>query len=112
MNSFSDRIKSKAAEIGFSKAGIARAEPLAAEGERLSQWLDRGFHGEMAWLEREPEKRSDPLLIFPDAKSVIVVALNYYTDNRHDPDPSKGKLSRYAWGDDYHDVVRKKLNEL
>ena len=112
MSSLSDRIKIKAAELGFTKVGIARAEALTAEGRRLSQWLDSGMHGNMAWLEREPEKRSDPRMIFPDARSVIVLALNYYTDHRHTPDPEKGKISRYAWGDDYHDVVREKLNEL
>ena len=112
MPSFADKIKQKAVDIGFSKVGIVAAEPLEAEGERLATWLKRGYHGEMAWLEREPEKRSDPRLLFPDARSVIVVALNYYTGHQHSDDPEKGKLSRYAWGDDYHDVVRERLNEL
>jgi epoxyqueuosine reductase len=112
MPSFSEQIKIKAAEIGFTKIGIARAEPLTTEGERLSEWLGSGFHGQMAWLEREPEKRSDPSLLFPNARSVIVVALNYYTNNQHDPDPTTGKISRYAWGDDYHDIMREKLTEL
>ena len=58
MVSFSDRIKGKAIEIGFSNVGIARAESLTTEGARLTEWLERGFHGEMVWLEREPEKRS------------------------------------------------------
>jgi epoxyqueuosine reductase len=66
----------------------------------------------MAWLEREPEKRSDPRLLFPEAKSVIVIALNYFTKYEHEEDPEKGKISRYAWGDDYHDIVREKLKEL
>ena len=112
MTSFADRIKQKAAEIGLSKVGIVRAEPLLAEGERLNEWLGHGFHGEMAWLAREPEKRSDPRLLFPDARSVIVLAINYNTEHKHVADPAKGKLSRYAWGDDYHDVVREKLAEL
>ena len=112
MASFAQRIKQKAVEIGFSKIGIVRAEPLSGEGERLNEWLSRGFHGEMAWLAREPEKRSDPHLLVPDARSVIVVALNYYTEHKHVDEPKKGKLSRYAWGDDYHEVVREKLAEL
>ena len=112
MRSLAEMIKEKAVEIGFTKVGIARAEPLTAEGERLAEWLGQGFHGEMAWLEREPEKRSDPRLLLPGARSVVVVALNYYTENRHDPDPATGKISRYAWGDDYHDVMREKLNDL
>ena len=112
MLSSSDRIKQKAAEIGLSKVGIVPAEPLVKEGARLKDWLDRGFHGEMAWLAREPEKRTDPRLLFPEAKSVIVVALNYFTKHKHEKNADEGKISRYAWGDDYHDVVREKLTEL
>ncbi len=112
MPTFANRIKQKAAEIGFQKAGIVSAEPLKAEGDNLLKWLENGFHGEMAWLAREPEKRSDPRLLFPNAKSVVVVVLNYHTGHKHVEDPEKGKLSRYAWGDDYHDVVREKLHLL
>ena len=109
---FSDQIRQKAADIGFQKVGIVRAEPLIREGELLDDWLDRGFQGKMAWLEHEPQKRSDPKLLFPEARSVIVVLLNYYTPHEHAEDPYLGKISRYAWGDDYHDVVREKLTEL
>jgi epoxyqueuosine reductase len=112
MASFTEKIKEKAFEIGFHKIGIARAERLAAETEYLNEWLEKDFHGEMRWLEREPEKRTDPKLIFPEAKSVVAVALNYYTPHAHEPDESKGKVSRYAWGDDYHDVVKDKLRAL
>ena len=112
VTSFAGQIKVKATEIGFEKVGVVAAEPLTAEGERLQDWLGRGHHGEMAWLAREPEKRTDPRLIFPEARSVIVVALNYYTGHNHVDSPDTGKISRYAWGDDYHDVVREKLNEL
>jgi len=107
-----EAIKEKAAEIGFHRTGIVPAQPLYEEGDRFNEWLKRGYHGQMAWLAREPYKRSDPRLLFPAARSVIVTALNYYTDNPHSKDPSAGKISRYAWGDDYHDVVRKKLTEL
>ena len=106
------KIKEKALEIGFHKIGVARAEPLEQEGARLEEWLAREFHGEMRWMEREPEKRSDPRILFPGAKSVIVVALNYYTPHEHETDETKGKISRYAWGDDYHDVLKEKLREL
>jgi len=82
------------------------------EGEFLEGWLGREFHGEMRWMEREPEKRSNPRLILPDVKSVIALALNYYTPHEHDGDPGKGKISRYAWGDDYHDVMKEKLRGL
>ncbi|MEP7076629.1 MAG: tRNA epoxyqueuosine(34) reductase QueG [Acidobacteriota bacterium] len=107
-----ERIKKRAVEIGFHKVGIVAAEPLIDEGERLTEWLERGFHGEMAWIAREPAKRVDPSLIFLDAKSVVVCALNYFTPHKHQDKPDTGKISRYAWGDDYHDVVGEKLRSL
>jgi epoxyqueuosine reductase len=112
MSSFTERIKQKALEIGFHKIGVARAVPLVEEGERLKDWLGKNYHGEMRWMEREPEKRANPELIFAGAKSMIVVALNYYTPHEHEETGAKGKVSRYAWGDDYHDVVKEKLREL
>lgn len=112
MVSLSEKIKRKAVEIGFHKIGIVRAEPLREEKARLDDWLGQNFHGEMRWLEREPEKRADPKILFPEAESVIVVALNYYTPHEHEEDQTKGKISRYAWGDDYHDVVKEKLRAL
>ncbi len=112
MISLTEQIKQKALEIGFHKIGVARAETLEREGEHLRAWLAENYHGAMQWLEREPEKRIDPRLIFPEAKSVVVVALNYFTPHEHDRDDAKGKISRYAWGDDYHDVVKEKLRGL
>lgn len=112
MASLTAQIKCQALEIGFHKIGIARAESLESERNFLHEWLAQNFHGEMQWMEREPEKRADPRLIFPEAKSVIVVALNYYTPHEHIEDDAAGKISRYAWGDDYHDVVKEKLREL
>jgi epoxyqueuosine reductase len=75
-------------------------------------WLDRGYHAEMAWMARDPEMRTDPRRLFPVARSVIVVAKNYYTPAEHSDDPATGKVSRYAWGDDYHEVVGEKLRSL
>lgn len=113
MNSkLTNQIKQKALEIGFHKVGIAKAEELKVEGERLKEWLEMSFHGEMKWLEREPEKRSNPKLLFPEAKSIVVLALNYYTSHNHEDDKTKGKISRYAWGDDYHYIVKEKLWKL
>ncbi len=112
MTSLAYRIKQKAAELGFVRTGIVAAEPLAAEEENLRKWLSRGFNGIMAWMEREPEKRGDSRLLMPGARSVIVTALNYYTDHEHASDPARGKISRYAWGEDYHEVVRETLSEL
>lgn len=112
MFSLTEKIKQKALEIGFHKIGIVRAEPLESEGENLKKWLAENFHGEMSWLEREPEKRSNPKLLFAEAKSIIVAAMNYFTPHEHEENPARGKISRYAWGDDYHDVLREKLREL
>ena len=112
MDSFSQQIKAKALEIGFSKVGLVPARALTEEGAKLREWLRMGYHGEMHWMEREPEKRSDPASIFPGAKSMIVLALNYYTPHQHENDSSKGKVSRYAWGDDYHDVMQEKMRLL
>lgn len=112
MPNFAEKIKEQAASLGFDKIGIVAADALTLEAERLNTWLDNGFHGEMKWLEREPEKRVDPRILFPGAKSVVVLILNYNTDHKHVDSPDTGKISRYAWGDDYHDVMRGKLNEL
>lgn len=112
MLSLSTRIKEKAKAIGFSGVGIVEASALGREEKYLHEWLARGMHGSMAWLEREPEKRSDPRILFPGAKSVVVLILNYYTDHDHEANTERGKISRYAWGDDYHDVMREKLKEL
>jgi epoxyqueuosine reductase len=108
----SSAIKSQALSLGFDKVGIVRAELLTAERFRLREWLSRGYQGEMRWMDRDPDQRADPRLLFPPARSVIVVALNYYTPDEHSSDPDTGKVSRYAWGDDYHDVVGSKLREL
>ncbi|MDX6693860.1 MAG: epoxyqueuosine reductase [Blastocatellia bacterium] len=108
----SRRIRERALAEGFHKVGIVRAEALAEEGERLRQWLERGFHGEMRWMERDPAQRADPRRLFPEARSVLVVALNYYTPHEHTEARGAGKISRYAWGDDYHDVVGSRLQSL
>ncbi len=110
MVSLSEKIRQKSDELGIDKIGFARAERLGADAAHFFKWLNAGHHGEMAWLERGPEKRTDPRLIFPEAKSVISVAINYYTPHEH-ADQS-GKISRYAWGDDYHEVVKEKLRAL
>jgi len=105
-------IKDRALFEGFNKVGIVGAQALEAEGRRLNEWLARGFHGEMSWMARDVHKRIDPREIFPQARSVVVVALNYFTPHQHQQSPAVGKVSRYAWGDDYHDVVKEKLSSL
>lgn len=105
-------ITTRARELGFNKVGIARAEHLSQESQRLNDWLACGYHGEMKWMARDPPQRADPRLLFPAAKSVVVVALNYYTSHQHSDSLATGKISRYAWGDDYHEIVSEKLREL
>src|SRR2546421_5949536 len=84
------QIKERALQLGFSKVGIARAESLTEEHNRLQQWLARRFSGEMKWMQRDPAQRTDPRLFFPPARSVIVVALNYYTEHQHEVTTGSG----------------------
>jgi epoxyqueuosine reductase len=105
-------IKERAAAEGFEKVGIVPALPLDRESERLGEWLRRGYQGEMKWMARDPEMRADPRKLFPAARSVVVVAKNYYTPAQHESDAETGKVSRYAWGDDYHEVVGARLHSL
>ncbi|MFZ0062794.1 MAG: tRNA epoxyqueuosine(34) reductase QueG [Pyrinomonadaceae bacterium] len=109
---FSDQIRQRARELGFELVGIVPATSLSREQDRLREWLSRGYHGEMSWMARDPDQRTDPRKVFPAARSVIVVALNYNTPEQHATSPGTGKVSRYAWGDDYHDVVGSKLRNL
>jgi epoxyqueuosine reductase len=105
-------VKTLARAEGFHAVGVAPAAPLREERARLEEWLRRGLHGEMRWMERDTAQRTDPRLVFSEARSVVVCALNYFTPHEHPDDPSTGKVSRYAWGDDYHDVVGGKLKNL
>jgi epoxyqueuosine reductase len=105
-------IKDHARVLGFDKVGIVPAGELADEGVRLEEWLRRSYHGDMSYMAREPEKRADVRKLLPSAKSVVAVALNYYRPEQHSQDAGVGKISRYAWGDDYHDVLREKLSAL
>ncbi len=110
--SFSRLIKERAQAEGFDQVGIVGAAPLDSEADRLNEWLARGYHAEMQWMARDSQKRTNPLKIFPLARSVVVVALNYYTPHKHQDNPTTGKVSRYAWGDDYHEVINRKLRAL
>jgi len=112
MATLTEEIKARARELGFCEVGVTRAEYLMEEGSRLIEWLKRGYHGTMMWMARNVEKRVDPRNILPDAVSIISVAMNYYTPVVHTSDDRVGKISRYAWGDDYHEIVKEKLTEL
>ena len=109
-------IKQAALALGFDAVGIVRvdspAAPQATLTSRLTQWLERGYHATMAWMERTPEKRADPRLILPGCRSMVCVGLNYLTDDRADEQPGFGRIARYAWGRDYHNVLGTKLKQL
>jgi len=127
------QIKAQAHVLGFDAVGIAHVpHPNSPTGplsehptdqsntlpitqllyKRLTLWLEQRFHGTMAWMERDPQRRSDPTKVLPGCQSMIVVGMNYYTD--HDPDESKqaGRIARYAWGKDYHDMMKSRLTQL
>ena len=108
----SNEIKQQAHALGFDKVGVVAATALTEEGARLRAWLEQNFHGQMNYMSRDPEQRADPRLLLPSAKSVVCVALNYYRPEPHSESSATGKISRYAWGDDYHDVLRDKLQAL
>jgi len=91
--------------------GIAKAEFLEQEAPRLEAWLKKGMHGEMQYMENYFDKRLDPRLLVDGAKSVISLGLNYYTEDTQS-DPSSPKISRYAYGADYHHVIKDKLKQL
>ena len=104
-------IKSKALELGFSYCGISKATFLDNEAKRLEEWLKRGYQGKMSYMENHFDKRLDPRLLVDGAKSVVSLMLNYYTDEQN-KDPESPKISKYAYGQDYHHVIKRKLKEL
>src|SRR5215211_1141931 len=105
-------VRRRARELGFEKVGVVRAEGLTEERALLEEWLRRGHHASMGWMERGVERRTDPRELLPGALSVVAVALNYFTPHEHAREEGRGKISRYAWGDDYHDVLGERLKAL
>lgn len=113
INIITNRIKDICRSYGFFKVGVSKAESLSKESLQLKNWLDENLHGDMDWLEHSFEKRSDILKVFPEAKSVISLALLYDTPFTHSDSPDIPKISRYAWGEkDYHKIIKKKLKEI
>ena len=114
MSTLTQKIQARAHKLGFELVGItpaAQSETIA----RYQQWIENGYAGKMDYLERHLPLKADVRQLLAEAKSVISLAINYYT---LDPskalaeDPTRGQISRYAWGDDYHDVIRQRLSEL
>src|SRR5436190_24358045 len=107
-------VKAQAAALGFDACGIAPATDLP-ELRFLPQWIASGYAGTMAYLERSAERRADVRRVVPSARSVIVTATVYNTDRPYSTecaDPSRAQIARYAWGDDYHDVIGQRLQQL
>jgi epoxyqueuosine reductase len=102
----------KAKQIGFDLVGFAKAEELTEETFNLEKWLEKKYHGEMDYMQRNFEKRKDVSKILNDAKSVISLGMNYYNDEQYSDQKENGKISRYAWGKDYHLIIWEKLDEL
>ncbi|MGC4098713.1 MAG: tRNA epoxyqueuosine(34) reductase QueG [Nitrospira sp.] len=132
--SITEAIKQEARAIGFAAVGIARVSgenirPVA-DGQRnnphldseaalpqrlldrLTEWLQRGYHGTMAWIERTPSKRADPNEVLPGCRSIISLGINYLTDQHAHEQPGYGRIARYAWGRDYHKLFDAKLKQL
>jgi epoxyqueuosine reductase len=108
---YSQLIKNEALKLGFLFCGISKAEFLEEEAPRLESWLKNNMHGEMLYMENHFDKRLDPRLLVDGAKSVISLGINYYTDSRQ-VDPLAPKISKYAYGIDYHTVIKDKLRQL
>jgi epoxyqueuosine reductase len=108
------QLKAKARELGFDVCGIAPAGDLP-ELAFFREWLARGYAGEMAYLHRSAERRADVRHVMPSARTVIVVGVNYNTRHPYSvecADPCRAHIARYAWGDDYHDVIARRLDAL
>ena len=120
--SLAEAIKREALALGFDAVGIsqvaehAQHSALSTETQslygRLTEWLQRGYHGTMAWMTRDPARRSNPQLVLPGCRSMISVGMNYYTNHRADEQPGMGRIARYAWGKDYHTVMSHRLSQL
>ena len=104
------KIKAHAKFLGVFHTGIAKAEK--PDGAHLDEWLQCNYHGDMAYMQNCRDMRIDPASLAPGAKSIIVCAMNYYAPFETTSKPDEGCISRYAWGDDYHDVLRARLKAL
>lgn len=103
-------IKAEAQRLGFMACGISKATFLEPEARNLETWLSRNYHGEMGWMENHFDKRVDPRKLVDGAKSVVSVLINYFPEKQQRPDAPQ--ISKYAYGEDYHHVIKRKLKEL
>ncbi len=104
-------IRTEALRLGFDFVGFAKAAPLNEEARRLEAWLNKGYHGKMQYMANHFDLRTDPTKLVPGAKSVIVLMHNYFPkETQHDPEAPK--LARYAYGEDYHHILKGKMKAL
>ncbi len=112
MNISNEIVVEKAKSFGFDLIGFAPAEELKNEIEKLEEWLEKNFQADMKYMERNLEKRKNVKKLLPSARSIISLGINYYTPEKYSNDKNKGKISRYAWGKDYHLIIWEKLERL
>lgn len=101
-----------AKKYGFDLIGFAEAKDLVSEIQRMNEWLNEGFHAGMEYMTRNIDKREDVKKILPSARSIISLGMNYYSPYKHSGENKKGKVSRYAWGKDYHLIIWDRLNKI
>ena len=111
IQSYSDKIRQEAYRLGFGFVGIAKAEQMDEEARRLEAWLNQGLHGKMGYMANHFDKRIDPRKLVDGAKSVVTLLFNYFTDEKQ-IEPEAPKISKYAYGNDYHFVIKDKLKDL
>ena len=110
-SNYTQLIKSESKRLGFDYCGISKADFLEEEAPRLENWLNKNMHGQMSYMQNHFDKRLDPRLLVPGAKSVISLLLNYYPAEKQ-VDDTAPKISKYAFGEDYHTIIIKKLIQL
>ncbi len=110
-SSYTELIKSESQNLGFDYCGFSKADFLIEEAPRLENWLNNNMHGQMSYMQNYFDKRLDPRILVPGAKSVISLLLNYFPDEKQ-KDEKAPKISKYAFGEDYHFVIKEKLNQL
>src|SRR5207248_3177847 len=105
-----DQIRAQALSMGFDAVGFAAAHLAEAARENLGEFIGRGYHGDMGWLADTAERRGDPQVLWPEARSVVVLGMNYGDEDgplAAGGDPERGEISVYARGRDYHDTIKK-----
>ncbi len=107
-----EKIISKSKDLNFNLIGFAKYKTLQNESQHLRDWLAEGYHAGMLYMEQNIEKKNDAKNVLEDCESVISLGLNYYTDSEFELNENSGKVSRYAWGRDYHYTIWEKLEEL